>query len=313
MKDYGKSQLFSNEGYYQPSESLTNLFEELIRQPFRDHPSTQAWEREVKNKNRDYRRKEILEQGRTDFDTSFNGLTPADKVLLYCIYYMPMHLYSSYHIYTKHLLRHITENVVFIDIGCGPLTSGIAFLAATSECNITYIGIDRSQAMLKKASEINQYGFDKYSTKPFFQRSHFSKDYTKLPHLLESLEISQPNNTLIILNFCYVLASKTINVNLLSKTLNQIIQRYRAFKLTIVYQNPVHPPDISPELSIWHQKWFALQPTFRFFKSQVDNSNVEEFCYNRSDFCYTVYCDLLYNDDMRHGSIGHATRTDDTF
>ncbi len=305
--------LFSNEGYYKPSQNLTDLFEELIRRPFRDYPSTPAWETEVRNKSRDYRRIEILERGRTDFDISFNGLTPEDKVLLYCIYYMPMHLYSSYHIYSNHLRKLIPENVFFIDIGCGPLTSGIAFLAATSECNITYIGIDRSQAMLNKACEINQYGIDKYSTKPFFQNSHFDKDYTKLPHLLESLEINQPNNTLIILNFCYVLASKTININLLSKTLNQIIQRYRAFKFTIVYQNPVHPSNIPPELSFLHQKWFALQPIFRFYKSQVDNSNVEEFCYNRYDFCNTVYYDLLYNDDMRQGSIGHATRTNDTF
>lgn len=218
---------------------------------------------------------------------------------------MQMHLYSSYHIYAKHLLPDIPENVVFIDIGCGPLTSGIAFWAVASECNITYLGIDRSQARLNKAKEINQFGPSGPAHSPFFKRVHFIEDFSKLPSLIDSFEIGVPNQTLILLNFCYVLASRTINVKALSIVLNQITERYREFRIAIVYQNPVS--DRSPELSFLHEKWFDLKPTLTMFTSQVNTSNIEEFRIARSDSRYSVYFDLLYKIDRPQWSIHHGT------
>ena len=84
---------------YPYSEDLQNFFEDVIKQPFENHLSTPAWKAEVRDKDHAYHRGVILDQGRTNFDEPFNGLSPEDKVLLYCVYYMPMHLVGSYHIF----------------------------------------------------------------------------------------------------------------------------------------------------------------------------------------------------------------------
>ena len=264
--------LRNNVNYYRPSDSLNNLFEELIRQPFKDHPPTVAWETEVKDNDREYRRKTILEQGRTDFDTSFKGLTPADKVLLYCIYYMPMHLYSSYHIYTKHLLPDIPENVVLIDIGCGPLTSGIAFWAAASQYNITYIGIDRSIAKLNKASEINNQSNTEIR-KPFFCNFHTISDYNQLPYyLFSNVETGDTDDTFITFNLCYVLASHTFddseNLDSLIGVFNRIARVYGSYKICVVYQNP---PGIR-----WQKNWHTFKSGVVKYSDMFDGSNLSD-------------------------------------
>ncbi len=138
--------------YYTPSESLADLFKALVVKPF-ENPDllTQAWIDHVRNRDHEYHRETILERGRTNFDEPFEGLTPKEKVLIYCLHYMPMHLYSSYHIFTRHLAP-ISDKVVFVDFGCGPLTSGIAFWAAfAGDRDITYLGIDSSRSIRHKA------------------------------------------------------------------------------------------------------------------------------------------------------------------
>ena len=73
---------------------------------------------------------------------------------------MQMHLYSSYHIFTKHLLSPLREKIVFIDVGCGPLTSGIAFWAAAKQRDITYIGFEppdkQSNASIERIAQLEQ-------------------------------------------------------------------------------------------------------------------------------------------------------------
>ncbi len=146
-----------NDDYYKPGENLRRLFENLVVRPFERHPRTQPWVEYVVNTNHTYHREEILKRGRANFSEPYNELSSEDKVLLYCIYYLPMHLFSSYHVFSKHLAS-ISDKVVFIDFGCGPLTSGIAFWAFAQQSNITYLGIDNSEAMRYKAERINRYG-----------------------------------------------------------------------------------------------------------------------------------------------------------
>lgn len=228
---------------YSPSEYLKDLFDELIIQPYKNHPQTQAWDTQVRNKKDDYHRVTILERGRTNFDEPYSGLSPEDKVLLYCYYYMPMHLYSSYHIFFKHLLSHLREKIVFIDVGCGPLTSGIALWSTSNQTDITYIGIDRSQAMLDKAWSVNQYGTEKNSHCPFFEHIHFRTNFVQLPHLLDSVEMGNPNNTLVVFNFCYILASHSFDDNesldSFIGVINRVANQYEKHKIYVIYQNPV--------------------------------------------------------------------------
>ena len=288
-----------NDNYYKPSESLSELFKELVVKPFEDpNPLTRAWVDHVRNRDSRYHRETILEQGRTDFDEPFEGLTAKEKVLIYCLHYMPVHLFGSYHIFRKHLTS-VNSKVVFVDFGCGPLTSGIAFWAAFGgHRDITYFGIDSSQRMRDKAREINRYG-------PYGDGSPFIKgrpisDYNQLHQYLDDY-IAVGDQTQIIFNFCYFLASKTLNIGALSDSLTQIVVEYSQHKMCMVYQNPINSPDS-------HRNWLTVKEKLSRFTSRITQSNSENFScdwfrlqngqliWRKTGLPIDVYFDILSND-----------------
>lgn len=267
-----------DDNYYKPGENLTRLFEDLVVRPFEEHPSPQPWVEKVVNTDHTYHREEILQQGGANFSEGFNGLLPKDMVLLYCVYYLPMHLFSSYHIFRKHLTP-VSDKVIFIDFGCGPLTSGIAFWAAfAGQRDITYIGIDKSEAMLNKAREINR-----YEDPPFFK----GKPLSNCNQLHESLDqyITVGDQTQIIFNFCYSLARDTLDTeNLstenLSNVLIEIVEKYKQHKMFVIYQNPPIPEGFTLETSYLHKNWYFLKTQLSTFHSQITQSNTEQFRYD---------------------------------
>lgn len=286
--------LCSDQNHYKFDQNLQNLFNELVIKPFRNHPPTQSWESEVRTQETNYHRMNILDRGRTNFNDPYNGLTPEDKVLLYCMYYMPMHLFSSYHIYKNHLT--LNNKVVFLDIGCGPLTSGIAFCTFAQNYDMTYLGIDISRAMIRKAKEFNQFRTNEQAER-FFSKSEFYEDLNKIPELLRNFIVD--NQTYIILNFCYVLASRTLNIENLSNFIDQIIRVYHSNRIIVVYQNPTTPQNIAVEDSFLHKKWFTLKQRLPMFTSQIPQPKIESFSYNNfmtGRHNSSVYFDILYNE-----------------
>lgn len=280
--------------YYTPTENLQGLFKDQVVQPFE---AISSWRNQVENTDFEYHRKVILDQGRTNFDVPFAGLSPKDKVTLYCVHYMPMHLFSSYHTFTQYLTS-VSNRVVFIDFGCGPFTSGIAFWASARQSNMIYFGIDSSQAMLEKAKEINRYGPNK-NRDPFFRNLQAIDGYHKLTSLLDYY-IKKGDGTQIIFNFCYFLASRTLDISDLSECLTQIVEKYHQHKMCMVYQNPCPPASVPIEESYLHKNWIILKKQLSAFRTT--QSNVESFCYTpliggggRRRF--KVYCDILSNDD----------------
>lgn len=288
--------MFQNSGNrYTYNESLQRLFEDLVKQPFENHPPTRAWEIEVRKTNHTYHREVILDRGRTNFDESFNDLSPEDKTLIYCVYYMPMHLVSSYHIFRVHnqaftsLFTSVSNKAVFIDFGCGPLTSGIAFWAFARKLNIIYLGVESSQAMRNKAKEINQYGPNQYKN-PFFTRFEAISNYNQLTELLDR-SITKGDKTPIVFNFCYFLASRTFDIGTLSDVIIQIVEKYSNHNMYIICQNPDAPG--------LNKNWEALKANLAGFRSRITQSHVEQFCYNMltdgSPRHANVYYDLLCN------------------
>lgn len=234
------------------NRSLHSLFENTVITPFRESLPEEAEIFEGYT-DPDYitgLREDILKQGSTDFDASSWGskvYIPEHKVLLNCVFYLPMHLYSSYHLYSR-VCRHVieSENVIFIDFGCGPLTSGIAFWAAAGQRNITrnitYIGVDISEHMLNKAAEINTVGPFGNSDTPFYGNFYEERNFNNLPAYLNSIEKGNPEDTLILFNFSYVLAPMTFqgDISELTDVLRDIVQANLGYKIAIVYQNPVY-------------------------------------------------------------------------
>lgn len=235
--------------HYSPSGNLKRLFQDLVVKPLSEsRPDVVANPSIIPSLSQS-----VLERGKTNFDgftKNYPDYTLEDKVLLYCVDYMPMHLYSSYHFYTTALTPLITSNnVIFVDFGCGPLTSGIAFWAASvaSKPFITYIGIDTSETMRTKAGKINQYGFrpdrpEYMSGTQFYPDVRFYRirDYIhQLTHLLETTIIQSYGDTLIIFNFCYFLQSETLDISSLARVVSDIVSQHDRYKFSIVYQDPI--------------------------------------------------------------------------
>ena len=275
-----------HDNYYEPSESLKHLFEELVIQPFEhDLPALAA---DVKNTKIYYWEDiaRILSQGQSNYDNvSFDKASseyyfPKDKVAIYCVHHMPRHLFGSYHIFTN-CLPPINKNnkIVFIDFGCGPLTSGIAFRAFAGQCDITYFGIDSSQTMLDKAASINKYGTNKYK-EPFFDKFELSRDTDALVKLLDKY-IENGDQTQILFNFCYFFSSPTLDINNLSNVLIRIVEKYDQHKICCVYHNPDHRSLSKSGRLRTYGKWEKLKTILSAVRGQITQSGVETFSYHR--------------------------------
>ncbi len=231
---------YHGDNYYKPSEDLQELFEKQILHPLEIDLPTQAQKiKQADIKALTYQRR-VIGRGQTNFDKPFEDFSATSRVSLYCVHYMPMHLFSSYHIFKNHLSP-ISNEVVFIDFGCGPLTSGIAFWAAfAGQCNTTYIGIDSSETMRNMARKINQYG-PNGSGENFYKNFHLGRDYNGLSRFLsDEIKLDNLDDTLVIFNFCYFLQSKTFEDPSKIEELGNVLHDADLdTKMCMVYQDPV--------------------------------------------------------------------------
>ena len=293
----------SHDNHYKPGESLKYLFEALIVKPFEHDLPTLA--EDIRN-NRIYYWEDIariLSQGQSNFDeTSYDKPSteyyfPKDKVAIYCVHHMPRHLFGAYHIFTNFLTPISKENkIVFIDFGCGPLTSGIAFRVFAGQCDITYLGIDSSQTMLNKAAAINTYGPNTYR-EPFFDKIALIRDADGLPRLLDG-SIENGDGTQIIFNFCYFFSSPTLDIDNLSDVLIEVMKKYNQHKMWFIYQNPDHRSLSGARRLKLYGKWEELKTNLSVLRGQGIQSDVETFSYRRliNDLPHTnanVYYEIL--------------------
>ena len=106
--------------------------------------------------------KEVLEQGRADFDQKYFPDDPDEeaffKTNLYIWQYMDMHIRQNRVVLRKYLNDLIEGpcSIFLIDFGCGPMTSGLALAEIISNRNVYYYGIDVSQNMVESANWINK-------------------------------------------------------------------------------------------------------------------------------------------------------------
>ena len=286
--------------YYKPSDELQNLFQVQVIQPIREtRPDVASLYDPPPNIDGIRRLSEnILDRGTTKFneqstDVQYGVFTLEDKVLLYCVHYMPMHLFSTYHIFRNYLTS-ISHNAVFIDFGCGPLTSGIALWAVTSQHNITYIGIDSSTAMCNKAKAINQHGPDRYSSSPFFENVYLITNYEDLPRLMDRIEMGSPSDTQIIFNFSYFLQSYTFsnptNIENLGKIINLLTSQYEDNKICLVYQDP--------DVGAFQRRWYDLKSFFNSTAQDVPKVTTlayDRLIQNRKHYNVKASYDIFHN------------------
>lgn len=163
-KDFKSFEVYDIEGafkdIYMPSKSIDDLFRSSINSPIISHPKTDFSKDSILGYGNNEIRSKALKFGRASFDEGYKTLSASDKVDLYCFFNMKKHYFSSYAIfsifYDVILSKETVDKINFIDIGCGPSTSGLAFFELLKEKEyiidqLHYNGIDISSTMLEKA------------------------------------------------------------------------------------------------------------------------------------------------------------------
>jgi DNA replication ATP-dependent helicase Dna2 len=125
------------------------------------------------------------------------------------------------------------NRLTFIDIGCGPMTSGIAFyqaLKSKSNFVFNYSGIDRASPMLDKARQFSgSHIFDINDHFVYGEKLHDNFDHYKSWSIL-------PN--CVILNCCYLFGNLSIEeAEDLANEINQLKAAFPLNKYIVVFQN----------------------------------------------------------------------------
>lgn len=224
---------------YEPDLEFASLFEKLIIQPLKVHPKTD-YPNLIYGFDHDYNRMNVIEYGRANFDQGTIEHSSMDKVNLYCFYNMRKHYFSSIAIfknfddYFKSTFNNSNNRIAFLDFGCGPLTSGLAFnqhFSSIVNFHFSYVGIDISNAMLTKAKEFTESEIFNKDSKFQFAKSlnDISENYWDSLFTLSNV---------VILNFSYLFGNLSKDdAEKLANKINNLIDKYILNKYILIFQN----------------------------------------------------------------------------
>ena len=179
---------------------------------------------------------EVIGKGQADFDEGYEKLTPEQVVKIYCYCNMRMHYFSSISLFERSDLVNqfyqTNGRIKFIDIGCGPGTSGLAFAehiyTTTGLPSVfDYFGIDTSNVMKQQAQDmmVNSVFVNPSTTNFFSDITQVSSNYLD-------------NASCIIVNTCYVFASQHLDLDRLAEYLNNLNKKFPYIPKYLLFQNP---------------------------------------------------------------------------
>ncbi len=232
---------------YRLHPRIEQFFEMFVNRPFEEIEPSNAWVQHVMGRSWSHR-STILDRGRADFAASVSPLTPDEMSLLYCHHYMQMHTASGYHVFQLAVKRHrlaFPSNLVFVDLGCGPLTSGIslAWHHMAEHPNedhgplLHYVGIDRAPAMLARARiAAGTCGlFHRDST---FDFALPQQSYEVVPRLLNLRRSTGGRELVVVLNCSYFFASRLLDLERLVAFVKRLLNDHLAHdKACMMFQN----------------------------------------------------------------------------
>lgn len=237
-------------------------------------------------------REQITQRGSANFDIPYNDEDTKYRVESYIHSYLAMHYDANRAVFSG-CTFFVTEKMVFIDFGCGPITSGLALLAtlgkASAGTEISYYGVDISRNMRDKADSINQ------EYKLFSDAVFYAGLESAITHSKTAIAECLTTNCVVIINFSYVLSACTLNKsesvdNLFAKIvlLSSIVFNNPHHSIYIIYQNPaVFVGEI-------YENWSSLRAQLtRKFKHEICNKgNVD---YGLQNPVYHCVIHLLAN------------------
>ena len=226
--------------------------------------------------------KVILEQGAADFDEKYCPSVMGEKEHYRADYYvhgyMDMHLKQNLTALKYCFKDKIPQPLLFVDFGCGPMTSGLALAEILSKqtsdykAQTTYFGIDASHYMVKKAKHINK-KYKLFSPKRFKVVQGTQFDPQKIPP-----SFPEPQNVVLCLSF--VLAADTLRPDAQTKnTTGKLADTWKKYianqtqccETGIIYFNPVN------YYGNLHSNWLDV-----FRDTILDPNNAGGFSYSLS-------------------------------
>jgi len=296
--------------YKKNSKFTKKIFGKIIRDWYQNHKETAEWNYYT-SKDKAFVRNQILGRGRADFNKTFKEgtqrleLNQDDKVILYCYYYMQFHYTSSLYVYCLakgFLKKNFIDNkhLIFMDIGCGALTSGFAFLEffdrleEPKKMKLVYVGADIAKAMIKRGKMLLKAITKTKNGKSYY----FGDDFKKIPLNLDRIvdkRIGKGKKRSVIINLSYFLAAHGLKIDEFIEVLEKIFEYFKKDSICIIYQNP-------PSTSL-NQNWEKIKQHFKKFRSLKNCPGELSVKFNDetgSWLPYTqpnrkVYYDFLYN------------------
>jgi hypothetical protein len=219
---------------YTPSSFTENLFTEKFINYIKYHDST-VWNTILLGLDIFTIRSEVINFGQANFDKPYKRLQPSDIVKLYCYFNMRKHYYSSIYLFERcsWIKKLVAKDgcLKFIDVGCGPGTSGVAltdylFTIKSLKQEFDYIGVDYYDSMLTAAADLMNNSVHKKCTTNVFTKS------------ISSIQNGDFNNAnSILFNTCYLFSSPTLNLDLLANEINNILNTYSNLPRFLLFQN----------------------------------------------------------------------------
>lgn len=287
---------------YTPSPKFEEVFDALVTQQLRGRSVN--WPQDFGGFSADVCRNIIIEYGRANFNQAVMApnvhghlvsVSPTERVQLYGLFNLRKHYFTTYAIfesyteYFHNVLSNSNFRAVFIDVGCGPMTAGMAFqqfiTTLTPDFGFHYFGIDHSSIMLEQANH--------FTKKDLFsqdQRNWFGTSVDQLPAAWLHDTFRLPHT--VIISTCYLFGNLTADVaELLAEQINQLVERYPLNRYIIVQQNP--------KADRRNRAYYAFKRALRRIKTQVV-SKVEIVSYrnqimSRYDKTEEVFYEILSN------------------
>jgi tetratricopeptide (TPR) repeat protein len=300
---------------YLPNSNFEEFFEEVVGSKISKNKS----DNKIFGYSNDEIRANILEYGSTNFDLPYKNISVHDKTLLYCYFNMRKHIFTFYHIlntlkkskygnyFSSKLFQ--SDKVCINDIGCGPITGAIAYSLFCQKTEnaipeISYVGIDKSKAMLQQAKLFLQANISFFNPQSEFQ---FSTDWEHIPrkgfnfHEFYMGEKSTQTFFPQLHIFSYLFANlnekETIS---LAKNIDEYFTGWSDREIVVVFQNST---DVSKNkmYEIFKENSKALRLVYNgndTIKYHNNRQNSDKFIPSEEKVCYEILVNRTAYENM---------------
>lgn len=164
--------------------------------------------------------------GQARFDEPWHGMSPADRALLYAYFNQKGHLEELIEAFRAIFANRSPEDLIVIDLGCGPCTGGLALAGVLDRPAFDYIGVDVSVAMRDLGERLAGAAGRLDGVRRSWTRDLQSVQWDRAPGWRPVLVIVS-----------YLLASPTLDPVQLVADLDKLLARLGNGRVTMLYTN----------------------------------------------------------------------------